>query len=139
MSYMLLIMEPHGQRAERTPEQGAQAYESMVNFATDLKRRGLLRATESLKTNGVRVVARDGKAVRTDGPFVETKEVVGGFAMFEAKDMAEALEITRRFLEVHRDEFNVECEIRPLAGPEFGARGLDPSKMTACGEQEQTA
>jgi hypothetical protein len=93
MSYMLLIMEPHGQRAQRTPEQGAQAYESMVNFAADLKRRGLLRATESLKTNGVRVAARDGKAVRTDGPFVETKELLGGFFLLDCDDREQAIAI----------------------------------------------
>jgi hypothetical protein len=36
--------------------------------------------------------------------------------------MDEALELTRRFLKVHGDEWNVECEIRQLDGPEFGAQ-----------------
>ena len=57
-----------------------------------------------------------------DGPFTETKEVIGGYAILEVKTKAEALELTRRFLKVHGDEWNVECEIRQLDGPEFGAR-----------------
>lgn len=93
MSYMLLIMEPHGQRAERTPEQGTQAYERMLAFASDLKRRGLLRATESLKTTGVRIATQDGRRTRIDGPFAETKELVGGFFLLNCDDREQAIAI----------------------------------------------
>ena len=62
---------------------------------------------------------RLGKITGTDGPFVETKEVVGGFAILEATSMEEALELTRRFLEVHGDEWDVECEVRQMEGPDF--------------------
>jgi hypothetical protein len=93
MSYMLLIMEPHGQRATRTPEEGTQAYESMLAFAADLKARGLLRATESLKTGGVRVATKDGKRTRIDGPFAETKELVGGFFLVDCDDREQAIAI----------------------------------------------
>ena len=93
MAYMLLIMEPHGQRAERSPEQGTQAYESMLGFAADLKRRGLLRATESLKTTGVRVTTLDGRRTRLDGPFAETKELVGGFFLLNCEDREQAIAI----------------------------------------------
>jgi hypothetical protein len=55
-----------------------------------------------------------------DGPFAETKEVIGGFAILDAKSMADALAITRRFLEIHGDEWNLECEVRQIEGPEFG-------------------
>jgi hypothetical protein len=93
MSYMLLIMEPHGQRAERTPEQGTHAYASMLAFAADLKSRGLLRATESLKADGVRVAVREGKRMRIDGPFAEAKELVGGFFLLDCDDEAQAVAI----------------------------------------------
>ena len=49
--------------------------------------------------------------------------MIGGYAILEAKDRAEAVELTRRFLEVHGDEWTVECEVRPFESPEFGARG----------------
>ncbi|HET7064679.1 MAG TPA: YciI family protein [Rudaea sp.] len=93
MSYLLLIMEPHGQRAARTPEQGTQAYQSMLEFAADLKERGLLRATESLKTGGVRVATREGKRMRIDGPFAEAKELVGGFFLLDCDDEEQAIAI----------------------------------------------
>jgi len=55
-----------------------------------------------------------------DGPFTETKEVIGGYAILEAPSRAQAVEITRRFLAVHGAEWEVECEVRQLDGPEFG-------------------
>ena len=93
MAYMLLIMEPHGQRAERTLEQGTQAYQSMLDFAADLKDKGLLRATESLKTSSVRVAMQDGRRTRVDGPFVETKELLGGFFLLNCHDLEQAVAI----------------------------------------------
>jgi hypothetical protein len=90
---MLLIMEPHGQRAARTPEQGTQAYQSMLDFAADLKARGLLRATESLKAGGVRVATREGRRMRIDGPFAEAKELVGGFFLLDCDNEEQAIAI----------------------------------------------
>jgi len=86
-------MEPHGQRAERSHEEGTQAYESMLQFGADLKARGLLRATESLKARGVRVARRDGKPTRVDGPFAETKELLGGFFLLDCDDLDQAIAI----------------------------------------------
>ena len=47
-----------------------------------------------------------------DGPFTETKEVIGGYAILEAPSKAEAVQLTRRFLEVHGTDWDVECEVR---------------------------
>jgi hypothetical protein len=93
MPYMLLIMEPHGQRAARTPDEGTRAYERMLDFAANLKARGLLRATESLRTAGVRVATYDGRRARIDGPFAETKELVGGFFLLDCADAEQAIAI----------------------------------------------
>ncbi len=97
----------------------------MGKLMEEMTRAGKLISTAGLTptAQGVRMRSRHGKMSRTDGPFAETKEVVGGYAILEAESMAEAIEITERFLEVHGDEWNVECEVRPLAGPEFGVRG----------------
>jgi hypothetical protein len=57
----------------------------------------------------------------TDGPFTESKEVIGGYAILEATSKEEAVELTKRFLQIHGDAWNIECEVRPLDGPEFGA------------------
>ena len=61
---------------------------------------------------------RGGKLSTIDGPFTETKEVIGGYAILEAKSKEEAIEHTRRFLEVHGDEWDLECEVRQLDGPD---------------------
>ena len=95
MAYLLLIVEPRGQRAERTPEEGQQAYAQMVRFGADLKARGLLKASESLRSDsdGVRVKLRDGKRTLRDGPFTESKEMVGGFFLLDCQTKEQAIAI----------------------------------------------
>jgi hypothetical protein len=95
MNYLLLIVEPRGQRAERTPEQAQLAYAQMVRFGEDLKARGLVRAYESLRSDnaGVRVTVRGGKRVLQDGPFAESKEMVGGFFVLECENREQAIAV----------------------------------------------
>jgi hypothetical protein len=63
-------------------------------------------------------------------PFTETKEVIGGFAILEAPSMLTAIELTKRFLRIHGDEWDLECEVRPLDGPEFGNEAIPVSGMS---------
>ena len=95
MPYMLLIVEPPGQRAERGVEQGQQVYAQMLRFAEELKARGVLRGVESLAsdTTGVRVQVRGGRQRLVDGPFTEAKEMVGGFFVVDVATRAEAVAI----------------------------------------------
>jgi hypothetical protein len=60
---------------------------------------------------GARVRLADGKISITDGPFTESKEVVGGFAILQARTKAEAVEYVRQFLGVAGDGV---CELRQL-------------------------
>ncbi|NMK48723.1 YciI family protein [Achromobacter sp. Bel] len=93
MSYLLLIVEPVGQRAQRTPEEGRDAYAQMVRYAEDLKARGLLTHAESLKSEseGVRLQIRDGERSLMDGPYAEAKEMIGGFFLLTCDTREEAL------------------------------------------------
>jgi hypothetical protein len=95
MPYMLLIIEPVGQRRERTEVEGRQLYKSMLRFGDGLKARGLLTASESLRSDadGVRVRVRDGKRILVDGPFSESKEMVGGFFLLDCESKAQAVAI----------------------------------------------
>ena len=99
--------------------------QEMGKLMDEMTKSGKLIATAGLTptAQGKRMRSKFGKLSVTDGPFTETKEVVGGYAIMEAADMNEAMELTRRFLEVHGDEWDVECEVRPLESPEFGVRG----------------
>jgi hypothetical protein len=64
----------------------------------------------------VRLDARGIKV--SDGPFTEAKEVIGGFFILEAANQAAAVEMTRRFVDLHRqvlgDHFVLECEVREI-------------------------
>jgi hypothetical protein len=113
MSYVLLILESGEARRSRPAAQGRLAYERMTRFAADLKARGVLTACDALKSDaeGVRIEVRGGQRSRIDGPFTESKEIVGGFAILRANSKAEAIELAREFLHVAGDG---ECEIRQI-------------------------
>ena len=97
MAYMLLMVEPVGQRQERTPEAGREAYAAMVRWGESLKKRGLLLASESLasQTSATCVQVREGRTYFTDGPFPETKEMIGGFFLVDCATRQEALALAR--------------------------------------------
>lgn len=116
MPYMLLIIEPTGQRESRTEAEGREAYDRMLRFAADLRSRGLLIAAESLKSQAeaTRVQVRGGQRHLLDGPYAEAKEMVGGFFMVNCERREDAVALA------------AECpaaawctvEVRPL-GPCF--------------------
>ena len=93
MAYMLMLVEPIGQREERGVEAGKLVYDRMLGFAEALKQRGLLRGVESLAglEKGARLQVRDGTARVLDGPFAEAKEMVGGFFLVDVATLDEAL------------------------------------------------
>ena len=74
---------------------------------------GWLVATEGCLPSalGARVRSSGGKLTVTDGPFTESKEVVGGFAILEAKSKEDAIRLAREFLKVAGDG---ECELRQI-------------------------
>ena len=96
MSYMLLIHEPVGQRAERGEPEGRVLYDRMLSWGATLKARGVLVASESLKSldeSAARLQVRGGKTLVLDGPFAEAKEMVGGFFLLNCTTREEAVAI----------------------------------------------
>lgn len=98
MAFLLLIVEPRGQRASRSPEAARGLYETMVAYGDGLRERGLLLASESLRPDehAVRISAREGKPQLRDGPFAEAKEMIGGFFMIDVATRDEAVAIASR-------------------------------------------
>lgn len=94
---MLLIMEPAGQRRERTEDEGRALYARMLDFSARLRDRGVLRAGQSLRsdTQGTRVAVRGGRTAVLDGPFSESKEMVGGFFLLDCATRDEAVAIAQ--------------------------------------------
>lgn len=95
MAYLLLIVEPRGQREARTPEEAQAAYAEMVRFSEELQAQGLLQLSQSLRSDaeGVRVSKREGKRRLLDGPFAESKEMVGGFFLLDCETREQAIAI----------------------------------------------
>lgn len=97
MRYMLMIVEPRGDREARSENEGRALYAEMVEFGQQLAARGQLIASESLRpdSHGVRVQLSAGKPQLIDGPFAEAREMVGGFYLIECAGRDEALSIAQ--------------------------------------------
>jgi hypothetical protein len=70
---------------------------------------------------GAQVKVSDGKLSVVDGPFVETKEMIGGYAIFELRNKEEALAAAREFMQLHLDhmpDWDGTCEVREMISPE---------------------
>jgi hypothetical protein len=116
MRYLMFIKHTEDYRNREIP---AGLYEAMGQFVEAAMKSGAIIDTAGLKptADGSRVQLRGRKITVTDGPFTETKEIIGGYALMEMKSKAEALEYATRFMELHRQhwpEFEGECEVRPL-------------------------
>ena len=93
MPYLLLILEPKGQRRERSTAEGQAVYGRMLDYARTLKERGVLVAVESLREDGVRLNVEAGRKRVVDGPFAESKELIGGFFLLSCDNRDEALKL----------------------------------------------
>jgi hypothetical protein len=105
---------------ERTTPPTPEEMAAMGKLIEEGMKAGWLLATEGcLPTSlGARVRRSSGKLSVTDGPFSEAKEVVGGFAILKTNSKQEAIELTRKFLQVAGDG---ECELRQVCEPDAGS------------------
>jgi hypothetical protein len=88
--------------------------EEMGQFIGEAVQAGILVATGALQEKGTRLRLADGKFTVTDGPFIELKELLAGFAVIEVPSPEEAIEWAKRFRKIVGDG---ESEIVPLFGP----------------------
>lgn len=114
--YMMFITHSEDYRNKTVPQ---ALYAAMGEFVEDNLKRGTLIDTAGLlpTSEGTRVRLSKGRIKVTDGPFTEAKEVVGGYALVEAKSKKEATELATKFMDIHRvhwPEFEGACEVRPL-------------------------
>lgn len=111
---LIRVKETGQQPSQRLMDEMGKLMEQQFRARKLVRTAGLKPSAE-----GIRLRSNYGKFSRTDGPFAETKEVIGGYAVLEADSKEEAIELTRAFLKVHGDEWDLECELRELASPEF--------------------
>lgn len=99
--------------AERTTPPSQEEMARMGSLIEEYMKSGKLLGTEGCLPTalGARVRLSSGKLTVTDGPFTESKEVVGGFAILQADSKEEAVELAKQFLHVAGEG---ECELRQL-------------------------
>lgn len=122
MKYLTFLRSAESYRKSPPP---AALMEAMERFVAKSRKDGSLVDTGGLlpSEHGARVRLEDGKISVTDGPFAETKEVIGGFAVIRAETKADAIRIATEFMELHRAHwpgFEGESEIRPIFDPGIG-------------------
>jgi hypothetical protein len=122
MKYLSFIRHSESYRKSTPP---AALMEAMGRFVEKSLKDGTLVDTGGLlpSKDGLRVRLANSKITVTDGPFSETKEVIGGWAILKTDSKAEAIRIATEFMELHRKhwpEFEGECEVRPMFDPGKG-------------------
>ena len=107
---MIRVNESSGQRPDE------RLMNDMGKLMEEMSAAGILVDTAGLRptAQGKRLKLAHGRISQVDGPFTESKEVIGGYAILEVASMEEALQVTRRFLEVHGAGWELECELRQL-------------------------
>lgn len=98
MRYMLLCYHD-GQASEEVSESARQeAMREAVRLTLDLDEKGQYVLASPLRptSTATSVRVRNGKPLVTDGPFAETREVLGGFYLIDAKDLDEAIGVAAR-------------------------------------------
>jgi hypothetical protein len=92
-------------------------YEKMDKFVQEAVNAGVIVATGGISptSEGAKISLKDGEYTIVDGPFAEAKEIVGGWALMECRDLSEAVEWSKRFLGVLGEG---EVRVRPVSGPE---------------------
>jgi hypothetical protein len=112
MQYILLIYTNEAAAAGRSQEESGRIFQEYMAFSTDIKKSGHFKGGEPLEkiATATTVRVKDGKTVKTDGPFAETREQLGGFYVVEAKDLDEAVELAARIPDARYGSI----EVRPI-------------------------
>jgi len=118
MQFLMLIKIANDTEYEAGKPPPAALEAAMGELMGEWSKTGAMVSAAGLKptSQGARIRLTGGRTSVFDGPFAEAKEVIGGFFVLEAKDKAEAVEMTRAFVELHGKvlgkDFTLECEVR---------------------------
>ena len=98
MQYLLLIYDNEKTWADMPQEESGRLFGEYMQFTKDIKASGNYLGGEALQpiSTATTVRVRGGKTSKTDGPFAETREQLGGYYLIEAKDLDEATAIAAR-------------------------------------------
>jgi len=122
MKFLTFIRHSESFRNSPPP---AALMEAMGAFVERSLKEGTLVETGGLlpSKDGLRVRLSGGELSVTDGPFTESKEVIGGWAILQVPSKAEAVRVATEFMDLHRrhwPEFEGESEVRAMFDPGMG-------------------
>jgi hypothetical protein len=123
MRYMMFIKHVEDYRGKKVPP---GLMEAMGKFVGESMKKGQFIDGAGLKSThrGKKVRMREGKLSVIDGPFTESKEIIGGYCLIEAANDEEALECAKQFMSLHQKywpDFQGESEVRPIETGEPGS------------------
>jgi len=126
MKYMMMGLVDRNSQAYKDYEAGKppdpKLMEAIGKQAEKMAKAGILVGTGGLLpfAKGARILAAGGKLTVTDGPFIESKEVIGGYGILQAKSKEEAIELGKAFMQIQLDvvgpSYEGTLEIREMAG-----------------------
>jgi hypothetical protein len=98
MRFMMVVIPKGYETAAPDAVPSAEAVAKMMEYNKSLQEAGVLLALDGLfpPSTGARISYKDGKATVTDGPFAETKEVIGGYWIIQVRSREEAIEWGKR-------------------------------------------
>jgi hypothetical protein len=114
MNMQFMVYDPNF-NPETATEPTPEMMEEMGKFIGEAMQAGVLVTTGALNPKGTRLRLADGKFTVTDGPFIELKELLAGFAVIQTNSLEEAIEWCKRFRQIVGEG---ESEIVQLYGPE---------------------
>jgi hypothetical protein len=99
------------------PPPTPELMEEMETFIEEASKAGVIVATGGIAPTamGAKISLHDGEFTVVDGPFTEAKELIGGWALMECRDLQEAIEWSKRFVSVLGEG---EVRVRPVFGPD---------------------
>ena len=123
MRYMMLIKHTEDYRNKTIPP---ALMEAMGEFVGKQMKAGKIVDSNGLKSShkGKKIQLSGGRLHVVDGPFTESKEIVGGYAIVDVDSEKEALDLATEFMELHRihwPDFEGESELRPIETGEPGS------------------
>lgn len=102
------------------PEPGDELMEAMGKLLEEMTKAGVLLDTGGLRPieEATRIRKSGGKQTVIDGPFTESKEIIGGYCMLQTRTPEEAVEWASRFVSIHGPEWEIEVEVRGVVEPD---------------------
>lgn len=127
-----IVMGMATKESETAPPPKPEAFAAMQKYNEELAKAGILLAAEGLAptSKGARVKFSGDERIVIDGPFTETKELVAGFSIIQAKSLAEAIEVVKRAPNVSPNG-EAEVEVRKLMDVEDFGEGFTPNAEIA--------